>query len=254
MKLIPLSGKKGEGKSVMVDDSDYDYLNQFKWFLTKTFYAIRNKKNRRTSKDKYETFMHRIVMNNTNSKLFVHHKDHNGLNNQKSNLVICTQAENNRHRMSKSGSTSKYLGVHFDKKSGRWIAGLGHNGFRTKKRKFLIEKDAAKYYDALAAKYHKEFANLNFPDELDMSILEKSYLPNSNYVMTPEHKAASQLGLSKVDWNKLRQDKNKKVINTLTQKIYPSAKSAIIDSGYSKGDFYHKLNGSRPNNTNFKYL
>ncbi len=93
MKLIPLT----QGKFAQVDDEDYDYLNQWKWYTTKnhkTFYAARHI--RINGKQKL-IYMHRVIMNIIKGYK-TDHIDHNGLNNQKYNLRICTCQENNRNR------------------------------------------------------------------------------------------------------------------------------------------------------------
>ncbi len=60
MKYIKLT----QGKKVMVDDSDFEWLNQWKWQLSDNGYAIRRYKT---------TFrMHRLI-NNTPSGLFTDH-------------------------------------------------------------------------------------------------------------------------------------------------------------------------------------
>ena len=103
MKEIKLS----KGMVALVDDEDYEYLNQFKWYLThshyKHYYAIRSV----CVNKKYKSIrMHRdIMMPNHNQE--IDHIDHNGLNNQKLNLRICSRAENSRNRT--PIGESKYL-------------------------------------------------------------------------------------------------------------------------------------------------
>jgi hypothetical protein len=90
--------------------------------------------------------------------LQVDHIDHNGLNNQKSNLRICTLAENRRNRRARG--KSKYLGVYYD--NGYIRAVISVNGIQKRLGYFKIEETAAMAYDKAATIYHKEFANLNF--------------------------------------------------------------------------------------------
>lgn len=35
MKRIPISGRKGIGLHLVVDDEDFDLLSKFKWFVTR---------------------------------------------------------------------------------------------------------------------------------------------------------------------------------------------------------------------------
>ena len=104
--------------------------------------------------------MHRVIMN-TPVGMETDHRDHNGLNNQKYNMRICTIAQNNYNRI--PYGWSKYLGVsHIE---GHPIAQI------RKERKlfylgfFKTEEDAAHAYDKKAIEFFGEFANLNFPYE-----------------------------------------------------------------------------------------
>lgn len=85
MKSIPL----GFGlKSAMVDDEDYDFLVTFCWYLdcrSGLYYA----------RERDRTLMHRLLTKAPRG-LIVHHKDDNGLNNQKNNLAVMTQADHAR--------------------------------------------------------------------------------------------------------------------------------------------------------------
>ncbi len=173
MKLIPLSTTgPNKGKySTQVDDEDYDYLMQWKWFINTSkssgnLYAIRSKSPRQ---------MHRVLLNLDNSKDFGDHIDHNGLNNQRSNLRKCNRSENNKN--TKSSGSSKYLGVCLQKNKIRsfrkktndyidrvylfWHVNITINGKNKSLGTFKNEIDAAKAYNEAAIIHHKEFANLN---------------------------------------------------------------------------------------------
>ena len=150
-----------QGKVVQVDDEDFEYLNQFKWHAIKchkTFYAA---KYFNSNKNCRKTFMHRLIMNIPQG-LENDHIDHDGLNNQKNNLRICTKDQNNRNRTPKG--MSKYLGVYFDfYKNKKYInASIRTNGKKIYLGRFKTEEDAAKKYDKAALYFHGEFANLNF--------------------------------------------------------------------------------------------
>jgi hypothetical protein len=101
MKLIRLT----QNQFAQVDDSDYESLNQYKWYAIKdnTYYAVRY------SKEKNKIIqMHREIMQTPRS-LIVDHRDHNGLNNQRYNLRNCTIAENHRNRIGRG--KSQYKGI-----------------------------------------------------------------------------------------------------------------------------------------------
>lgn len=183
MRQIPLNKFKPNAhvdapKFALVDDEDYDYLMQFNWCAIKgghTFYAtttIKQPDGRRMM-----TQMHRLILKVTDKKIFIDHKDHNGINNQRSNIRICNYALNNCNKIAQISSTSKYLGVswHPYKRKrkdgsylhyGYWEAVLGKGKIQYRLGLFKDEILAAKAYDAKAKEIHGEFANLNFPDEI----------------------------------------------------------------------------------------
>lgn len=152
-RKIPLT----KGKFALVDDEDYEYLNQFKWHYSSTGYAVRDiqKNGKRTSQR-----MHRIV-NQTPDGMQTDHRNHNTLDNRKDNLRTCTALQNNKHGTSRKNSTSKYLGVHWDKKSRKWRANIRVNRILIHLGYYDSEEDAALFYNKAAEKYHGEFASLN---------------------------------------------------------------------------------------------
>jgi hypothetical protein len=160
MKEIVLS----KGKCALVDDEDYEYLNQWKWSLSgppNSLYAIRAYGPRR--KREYIQ-MHRVIMN-TPKHLVVDHIDHNGLNNQKSNLRNCTRQQNQMN-MKVIKASSKYRGVYLAPHQSKTsiYAGIRVNGRHKHLGSFKTEVEAAMEYDKVAKQFRGEFAILNFPN------------------------------------------------------------------------------------------
>jgi hypothetical protein len=154
MKEIKLT----QGFITLVDDEDFEYLNQFKWCaakINKNYYAS---KGRSINLIK----MHRLIMK-TPKGFVVDHIDHNTLNNQKSNLRNCLSRQNTANRT--PSGTSKYLGVSVFK-TGKFKGKI--SGYITANKKryslgyFKTEEAAARKYDEMAKMCHGEFANLNF--------------------------------------------------------------------------------------------
>jgi hypothetical protein len=156
MKEIKLT----QDKIALVDDDDFEYINQFKWYAGKypnTFYAQRNL-------GKVKIRMHREIMKTqleNNIGKIIDHIDGNGLNNQKNNLRICTRAENGRNRHTINNS-SGYLGV--SKSGKKWKPTIKVNKKTIYLGYFKDKKDAAKAYNEAAIKYHGEFARPNIID------------------------------------------------------------------------------------------
>lgn len=159
MKQIPLS----QGLFALVDDEDFEYLNQFKWHARKsrdTFYASRNLK---ISKNNRKTIqMHRVILGTTDTKIQGDHIDGNGLNNQKSNLREATHEQNRRNTKSYKNGVSKYKGVSYRKDSKKWRSIINFNKKVIRLGYFSSEIEAAKAYDVKAKELFGEFAWLNF--------------------------------------------------------------------------------------------
>jgi hypothetical protein len=116
-----------QGLVALVDDVDFEYLNQWKWHALKhreSFYAARNSGGRLNRK---YIFMHRLILGLTDSKIEVDHKDLNGLNNQRNNLRPASRSQNAANIPSRMGSSSKHLGVHWDNTKKKWASGITKN-------------------------------------------------------------------------------------------------------------------------------
>jgi len=164
MKEIPLT----QGRVALVDDEDYEWLNQWKWCAYKhryTFYAHRcvwNKGKKITMK------MHREILGLILKDGKVgDHKDRNGLNNQKDNLRIVNNSLNGYNCKMQTSNTSGYRGVnHCEKQYGYWRVRIGVNRQRIECGMFKNILDAAKVYDKAAIKYYGDNAILNFPKRI----------------------------------------------------------------------------------------
>ncbi len=69
---------------------------------------------------------------------------------------------------SNTGSSSKYKGVHYDKRSNKWCADIKHNDIRYRLGCFNIELEAARAYDAKCIELRGEYAYTNqqqFPED-----------------------------------------------------------------------------------------
>ena len=148
-----------QGKFAIVDAADYEWLSQYKWYASEGHagkcYAMSHAGRRRPVR------MHRLIMKPPPG-FVVDHIDGNGLNNRRSNLRICTQAQNLRNRPGRV-ATSRFKGVSFDKRRNLWAACISENDRTIHIGCFDSEIEAAFAYDLNALALAGEFAYLNFP-------------------------------------------------------------------------------------------
>lgn len=145
-----------QGKFAIVDDGDYEFLNQFKWYHA-LGYARRDITDNGKSKN---IWMHREVLGVEEGK-FTDHINGDGLDNRRANLRSCTHTENMRNAKP-HGKTSKYKGVYWYKKRSKWVSKICVDRKQIYLGNFDLEKEAAESYDCAAKHYFREFAYLNF--------------------------------------------------------------------------------------------
>jgi hypothetical protein len=155
MKEIQLT----QGKVALVDDEDYERLAKFKWYAawtpsSRTWYA-----RRRSVPDRKMVHMHREVLRVTSAP--VDHINHDGLDNRRANLRLCTQGLNLRNTRKRAGCSSQYKGVSWIRARQLWCACIEVNGRTLHLGKFTDEREAAAAYDRAAQKHFGEFALTN---------------------------------------------------------------------------------------------
>jgi hypothetical protein len=149
-----------QGKFAIVDDEDFEWLNQWKWcahFEKTHWYAIRSIRPKNSKPEQVR--MHRIIIN-TPKDLLVDHINHNSLDNRKENLRVCTIAQNQYNQTARLAS-SKYKGVSWQKVARKWKVEIIKNRKCFHVGLFENEIDAAKAYNVKAKELFGEFAGLN---------------------------------------------------------------------------------------------
>ena len=166
MKEIQLYGKNGKGLVTLVSDEDYEELNKFFWGVTKTkinMYVSRGSTYKEKTLLNYPNvvLMHRQIFNLIpgNQNIQVDHADHDGLNNQRTNIRKCSAAENSYNKRP-FGTVSTYKGIS-KCSEGKYQTHLQFKGKRITMGYFETETEAALTYNELAIKFYGEFAHLN---------------------------------------------------------------------------------------------
>ncbi|UCD53098.1 MAG: HNH endonuclease [Phycisphaerales bacterium] len=156
IRYIPLT----QGRVAVVDATDYAWLSLHRWHLVSPrgyCYAGRAHHGKRIS-------MHREIMAPLDGYV-VDHIDGDGLNNRRSNLRICTVSQNHQNQAKAPGCSSRYKGVHRDKRTGKYTAQIRPRRKQIHLGAFDSEIEAARAYDRKAIEVFGEYAWLNFPEE-----------------------------------------------------------------------------------------
>ncbi len=163
MKTIPLT----RGKYAIVDDEDYERISKHKWYALKgkhTYYAVREiSLGGGTRKNRQRTFvlMHREILN-VPQGMDTDHENHNGLDNCRSNIRICSSMQNSQNARKRKGCSSRYKGVHRAEQIKRWRAVIYNNKQKISLGCYGTEEEAALAYDKKARQFFGEFANTNY--------------------------------------------------------------------------------------------
>ena len=160
---IYMHGSKAAGRVALVEDGDYDFVMQYRWYLRET-----QRPGRRpwgpyaaTSIGREKTvFMHCLIMGAKG----IDHANGNGLDNRRSNLRPATNGQNMRNRRPNINHSSQYKGVQWAPNCGKWRANIKVDGASYTLGFFADEREAAEAYDAAARAAFGEFARPNFPE------------------------------------------------------------------------------------------
>lgn len=140
-----------QGYWAEIDFCDVDTVSENSWHVIKTkfgVYAATKEKlpdGRRTS-----VYMHRKIMK-PSAGMEVDHKDHNGLNNRRGNLRVCTRSQNQMNTRILTNNKSGLKGAYWCQTRGRWLSAINLNG----KGKFLGYFDTKEEAHEMYVKYAK---------------------------------------------------------------------------------------------------
>lgn len=147
MKEIVLANGKGVTR---VSDSDFEWLSQYKWYLTNKGYAA-------AKIDGKQTRMHRLVIGAKEDEI-VDHINMEKLDNTIDNLRLANKSQNNAHRVMKL-SQYGYRGV--EKHRSKWRASIEYQNKRYRFGNFNSPQEAAIKYNEMASEIYGGFAILN---------------------------------------------------------------------------------------------
>jgi predicted RNA methylase len=152
MKELPVKWNR----LTKVDDEDYERFKNFRWHFAGNGYVAR-------TVERFTTiFLHDEIMKPPVG-FQVDHIDRDKLNNQQSNLRVCTRSQNVQNSNLRSTNTSGYRGVFFENNTDKWVARITKDYRKRFLGRFDTAVDAARAYDKAACELFGEHAALNFP-------------------------------------------------------------------------------------------
>lgn len=141
----------------LIDIEDIEKVKAIRWHKSdlqrNTYYCTSNNKQFRR--------LHRYILNITDPKILIDHINHNGLDNRKCNLRICTNQQNLCNCTVPKNNTSGHKGVYFSKDKNKWTAQITLNNKTKYIGRYDTLEEAVKARNEAAKKYYGEFSNEN---------------------------------------------------------------------------------------------
>lgn len=144
---------------ILADADDAIKVMRYSWCVSKTGYAVANIKGKVTK-------MHRYILGEAVcANKLVDHKNGNSLDNRRSNLRICTHAENMRNVATKKTSKVGHLGIRMTKE-GKFNVRIVYAGVEHHIGNFDTLEIAIKAREEAEDFYHGDFASHKYRQEV----------------------------------------------------------------------------------------
>ena len=115
-KTIRLIIKSAPDKIVKIDIGDYDLIKYYNCIINNNYVKV--------STENGQKPLHRIIMNVSQTNIFVDHIDNDPLNNTRSNLRLSNHQHNAQNKIKRTGLTSKYSGCCYYKDRKKWCSSI----------------------------------------------------------------------------------------------------------------------------------
>lgn len=150
------------GYVTLVSQEDAEFVGRWSWSTLALpdgkLRAVR-RENRRGKGAFY--YLHREILGAPDG-MVVDHRNADGLDNRRSNIRICTPAQNARNqRVQRRPKSVGLKGVYHDRERDRWQAYITVAGKRKMIGRFRTAVEAAMAYDRMAIEMHGDFARTN---------------------------------------------------------------------------------------------
>lgn len=151
MDLYDIRGNKID--EVIFDAEDINKVKDYAWHRTdlerSTYYCRSCKAGR----------MHRVILGISDPKMVVDHINHNGLDNRKANLRVCTNSQNICNQLLPKNNKSGHKGVYWDSNRKKWNTQITIKGKCKHLGRYDSIEEAIKARNEAAKKYYGEYAN-----------------------------------------------------------------------------------------------
>jgi hypothetical protein len=155
MSILRLGTKSDEVcRFVIVDEEDYEWAKDWKWFLNQHGYAARNG----SSPERGMIFLHHCIAGRPLNKLEIDHRNHCRFDNRRSNLRFATHRENLRNVSVARNSPYGVTGVTWDSKRIMWRSRVQMDGKLAYFGRFLKFEDAVRARKQAELRIYGEFA------------------------------------------------------------------------------------------------
>jgi|DEB19_MinimDraft_3_1074340.scaffolds.fasta_scaffold08583_3 hypothetical protein len=172
------------GYQFIISEQDVEFVDSKSWFAQGRpgfMYVATTIKENGKYKIKY---LHRLLFNLSDRKVFIDHINHNTLDNTRQNLRLSDKRLNQVNKYKKSNCSSKYIGV-TKTKSNTWQVQIRNDKIRIRLGCFKTEEAAALAYNEASLKINGDHATLNVlsksPEEIKQIEEKLSKKRSSNF-------------------------------------------------------------------------
>lgn len=172
------------GYQFIISEQDVEFIDSKSWFAQGRpgfMYVATTIKENGKYKIKY---LHRLLFNLSDGKIFIDHINHDTLDNRRENLRLSDKRLNQVNKYKKPNCSSKYIGV-TKTKSNTWQAAIRNNQTKIRLGCFKTEEAAALAYNEASIKINGNHAILNIlskpPEEIKQIEEKLSKKRSSNF-------------------------------------------------------------------------